>query len=173
MLLLSVIVRASPGRAFCGGCYTSGSGGWSVNRREFELLRDLPDKRITEDIRFVASRATEPNLTFSGIILENSARWTVRVNGTYKPEIPALTFNFSIPDVGPICRIDMNGPIHKPVGRTHKHSLKQDDDPGKNLPNPDAAPDFENLSPSEAWALLCDRAKIIHVGAFIDPSGAA
>jgi len=113
-----------------------------VNRLEFELLRDLPDKRITDDIRFIAARLTEPNLTFSGVVLENATGWVVRLNGTYKPDIPSLTFNFSIPDVGPICRVDMNGTVHKPAGRTHKHSLRHEDDPRKNLPNADAVPEF-------------------------------
>ena len=140
-----------------------------VNRREFELLRDLPNKRIDQDIRFVAARATDPNLTFSGVTLKNTAGWIVRLNGTYKPGIPSLTFNFSIPDVGAICRLDINGPVHKPVGRTHKHSLKNDEDPRKNLPTPDAAPDFNNLSPSQAWALLCESARILHEGVFFDP----
>ena len=142
-----------------------------MNRREFELLRDIPDKRIGQDIRFVVSQATSPNLTFSGITLQNTAGWIVRLNGTYKPDIPSLTFNFSIPDIGAICRVDINGPIHKPVGRTHKHSLKKDDDPSKNLPTPDAAPDFENLTPTQAWALLCERAHILHGGVFFDPDG--
>src|SRR5689334_15781367 len=93
----------------------------SVNRLEFETLRDLPDKRITEDIRFVLARDTQPNLTFGGVKLENSAGWDVRINGTYKPDIPSLTFNFVISDAGgPICRLDINGPIHKAAGRTHK-----------------------------------------------------
>lgn len=149
----------------------SREGLFVVNRREFELLRDLPDKLITEDIRFAVSRATEPNLTFSGVTLENSAGWTVRLNGTYKPDIPSLTFNFAIPDVGPICRVDINGTIHKPVGRTHKHSIRNDDDPRKNLPSADAIPDFENLTPHEAWELVCANARILHTGTFFDPAG--
>lgn len=144
-----------------------------MNRREFEHLRDLPGKQIVADIRFVNSRSTDPNLTFSGVILENSAGWIVRVNGTYKPDIPSITFNFSIPEVGPICRLDVNGPIHKPVGRTHKHSLKHDEDPRKNLPSPDAIPEFEGLSPREAWARFCEVANIRHTGKFFDPSEVA
>ena len=144
-----------------------------MNRQEFELLRDLPDKRITADIRFVATRATDPSLTFSGVTLENTAGWIVRVNGTYKPDIPALTINFLIPDVGPICRVDINGPVHKPVGRTHKHSLRRDEDPRKNLPSADAVPEFEKLSPREAWEKLCGLAHIVHEGTFFDPSEAA
>lgn len=143
-----------------------------MNRREFELLRDLPDKRIAADVRFAPARATDPNLTFSGIELENSAGWAVRVNGTYKPQIPSITFNFTIPDVGPICRVDINGPIHKPVGRTHKHSLRHDDDPRKNLPTADAVPEFDRLTPREAWNLICESAHIRHDGTFFDPEGA-
>lgn len=140
-----------------------------MNRQEFEVLRDLPEKTVTADIEFTSNRATEPNLTFKDVTVENSLGYAIRLNGTYKPDIPSVTFNFFIPDVGPICRIDVNGPIHKPVGRTHKHSLKHDDDPRKNLPAADAAPDFESLTPRQVWELLCARANILHTGKFIDP----
>jgi len=140
-----------------------------VNRHEFEALRDLRGKQISVDIEFVANRATDPNLTFKDVPVENSLGYILRCNGTYKPGIPSVSFNFFIPDIGPICRIDVNGPIHKPVGRTHKHSLKKDDDPRKNLPTPDAAPDFEGKTPRQIWELLCSSANIIHAGKFVDP----
>jgi hypothetical protein len=140
-----------------------------VNRREFEAIRDLPGKEVNVDIQFQTNRSTDPNLTFKDVPVENNLGYAIRLNGTYKPDVPSVTYNFFIPDVGPICRIDVNGPIHKPVGRTHKHSLKADDDPRRNLPSPDAAPDFEGKSPREVWELLCQRANIVHTGQFIDP----
>src|SRR5689334_20990081 len=130
------------------------AAGGDVNRHEFEALRDLPGKQISVDIQFLPNRATDPNLTFKDLPVENALGYILRCNGTYKPDIPSVTFNFFIPDIGPICRIDVNGPVHKPVGRTHKHSLKKDEDPRKNLPTPDAAPAFEGKTPREVWELL-------------------
>jgi hypothetical protein len=140
-----------------------------VDRREFELLRDLPGKRIAEDIRFVVTQSTSPNLTFSNVEVENNRGIVLRLNGTYKPGIPSISFNFTTPE-GPICRLDVNSTIHKTAGRTHKHDLRDDADPRQNLPHADAAPDFANLTPPEVWKLLCDRANIEHDGTFHDPS---
>ena len=67
-----------------------------------------------------APRDAKPNLIFDQIAVENSLGWDVLLNGTYKPDIPAISFNFVIRGVGPVCRIDVNGTIHGPAGRTHK-----------------------------------------------------
>ena len=53
-----------------------------MNRQEFEQLRDLPGKRITADIEFIANKATSPNLTFERIKVENELGLDVFVNGT-------------------------------------------------------------------------------------------
>ena len=75
-----------------------------MNRSEFEALRSLPDKQITADIRFELKQATSPNLTFEDVPVENALQYEVILNGTFKPDLPSVTFNFVLRGVGPICR---------------------------------------------------------------------
>jgi hypothetical protein len=112
-----------------------------MNRREFEQLRDLPDKEIRADIEFRRVTGAGPNLIFDGVPLENSLEWDVLLNGTYKPDIPAATFNFVVRGVGPVCRLDVNGTRHGQAGRIHKHDVTDEHDPRRNLPTVVARPD--------------------------------
>lgn len=136
---------------------------------EFHQLRNLPGKIIAADIEFKAGKDFRPNQTFEGINILNSLGWEVTLNGTYKPDIPAVTFNFSIRGIGPICRVDVNGTTHGAAGRTHKHDLRRDEDPRRNLPSATARPDLVGKTPREVWEDLCQRAGIQHTGRFIDP----
>lgn len=140
-----------------------------MNRQEFERLRDLPGKRITADIVFAASKATSPNLVFDNIKVENELGLDVFVNGTYKPGIPAFTFNFRVGQLGPICRVSVNNMHHKDAGRTHKNDLRDESDPRMNLPTAIARKDLEGKSVQQVWEILCQQAKIEHQGQFIAP----
>ncbi len=141
-----------------------------MTRVEFEQLRDLPDKVIVSDIEFIASEGSHPNLVFDQVPVENSLGWDVVLNGTFKPEIPAIVFNFVLRGIGPICRVCVNGQIHGNAGRTHKHSLQVPEDTRLNLPQAVARPDLEGKNPAEVWDILCRQAKIEHRGEFRDPS---
>ena len=144
-----------------------------MNRQGFEKLRDSPDKTISADIVFEKKKETVPDLVFEQIRVENSLGMDIVLNGTYKPSIPAVTFNFVLRGVGPICRLCVNGTIHKDVGRTHKHELIREDDPRLNLPTAVARPDLAGKSVKETWEILCQQANIIHTGKFKDPEGGA
>jgi hypothetical protein len=141
-----------------------------MNRQEFEQLRDLPGKRITADIEFIANKSASPNLTFDSIRVENELGLDVFVNGTYKPGIPAFTFNFRVGQLGPICRVSVNNMHHKGIGRTHKNDLQDEADPRLNLPTAIARPDLEGKSVEEVWRILCRQALIEHSGKFIVPT---
>ena len=141
-----------------------------MNRAEFERLRSLQGKRITSDIEFTELRQARPNLVFDGISVENVDGWDVVLNGTYKPGVPAITYNFVLRGFGPICRIEVNGTSHPGVGRTHKHELRKETDSRLNLPGPTVRADIQqSSSPRQVWELLCKEAKIEHTGEFKDP----
>ena len=74
---------------------------------------------------------------------------------------------------GPICRLDVNGTIHKDQGRTHKHELRDESDPRVNLPFAVSRSDIDVHAASvrEIWEGLCAQANIEHVGAFSSPDG--
>lgn len=141
-----------------------------MTRTEFHALRDLPGKVISADIVFRSASSNGGSLTFENVPVENDAGWDVIVNGTFKPEVPTIVYNFYIRSEGPICRVCVNGLHHAPGGRTHKHELRSETDQRTNLPTVLARPDLEKLTPREVWELLMGDAKITHTGKFIDPS---
>lgn len=138
-----------------------------MNRVEFEHLRDLPDKEISQDIIFLPKNST--TMSFTEVPVVNSLGVELVINGSFVPDIPAIKFNFCIQGIGPICRVEVNSSRHGNAGRTHKHSLQKDNCPRKNLPHADARPDLENKSAREVWETLCQQAKINHSGLFVDP----
>lgn len=138
-----------------------------MDKSEFEALRDLPDKVIKADIVFTPKNAT--TLFFQDVPVSNSLDLEVVLYGTFKPDIPTVTYNFVLKGVGPICRIDVNGTIHKDQGRTHKHGLQKDSCPRNNLPQAQNRPDFEKLTAKEAWDKICGMANITHEGRFEEP----
>jgi hypothetical protein len=136
----------------------------------FIELRDLPGKTITGDIRFSARNATRPVLISEALHIENSRGIDARLNITHNPSVGSTTFNVSITGVGPVCRLDVDGVAHRPAGRTHKHSLKSEECPDRNLP--DGVNDMPGLSgcPIEMlFEAFCAMAKIEHNGDFYPP----
>ncbi len=144
-----------------------------MDEQEFEQLRRLPGKSVRQDIVFVRNTKTAPSLVFDGVPVENDLGWDIVVNGTYNPDVPALTFNFYVRGVGPVCRICVNSTNHKDVGRTHKHEIALESDPMNNLPHALPRPDLAVKSPREVWETVCREASIDHVGEFRDPVEAA
>lgn len=140
-----------------------------MNKHEFESLRDLPGKVISQDIKFTLRSETSPNWVFDNIPLQNALGWEIVLNGTFKPHIPSVTFNFYQRGVGPICRLDVNGTCHKDVGRTHKHALRDEQDQKRNLPTAVARPELNDQSVRAVWETLCQDARIDHQGKFYSP----
>lgn len=140
-----------------------------MNRTEFEQLRDLPGKTIPGDIRYLRRADASPALTFEGVPVENELGWPVLLNGRYVPATGYFNFNFVLKQVGPICRVCVNGPEHPGAGRTHKHDLRDEADPRRNLPIAVARPDLAPLTPAQVWVNVCEAALINHAGAFICP----
>ena len=141
-----------------------------MNRQEFEELRDLPGKAIDGDIRFVAKKTASPILIAEANI-KNDRNIDAKLTITCNPEIDVVSFNVST-SVGPICRLDIRGHNHPPVGRNHKHALQAERCPDRNLP--DEVTDFSaisNLSVRELFERFLGMAKIKHNGVFAPPDG--
>lgn len=143
-----------------------------MDKDEFELLRELDGKVIHANIEFRADSKTMPNLIFDQIVVENAMGYDLLLNGNYRPAIPSVTFNFVIKGQGPICRLDVNGTIHKESGRNHKHELQKSGDSNTNLPFAVKRDDLATCSTvKEIWETLCQEARISHSGEFIEPEG--
>ncbi len=142
-----------------------------MTRDEFKRLRDLPGKVIRGDITFTAPKDTKPNLVFDQVQVENDLKLDVVLNGTYKKGIPSCTFNFVLRGTGPICRYELNSARHGNAGRTHKHDMKNEEEPRLNLPSCSPRKDLEQLGVRELWETVCREANIAHEGQILVPEG--
>ena len=141
-----------------------------MNLTEFEALRDVPDKVIKGDIRFTKRQATAPVMVAEGIPIENGHGTDLRLNITYNPEVGSKTFNVHVPGLGPICRLDIDGTNHRDAGRSHKHALRGERCPDRNLPdNVVARSDMSGRSVKEAFDEFCKLGQITLKGTFFAP----
>lgn len=137
-----------------------------MDRAEFEHLRGIPGKIIHGDIR-LARRANLIARVADGIQITNPIQVPLRMNIAFNPESGAKTINVVVQGLGPICRLDVDGPAHRPAGRSHKHSLQTARCPGRNLP--DNVVDRQDLSGKpieELFLIFCEIAQISHAGTF-------
>lgn len=139
-----------------------------MDRTEFERLRDLPNKVIRGDIRFVTRDATRP-LLIAEVDLENDEGAPLKLNLRYNPRDGAKTINVHVPGVGAICRLDVDGHNHPPAGRQHKHAVQNHRCPDKNLPHAVGRPDLAGRSMRECFDEFCRIATISHHGQFFAP----
>jgi hypothetical protein len=110
-----------------------------------------------------------PSLVFRNIRVFNAMNLGVFLNGTFKPRLNAITYNFVLSGTGPICRIDVNSTIHGEAGRTHKHELESETDPLYNLPKAMIIRDLGEPTPLAVWKRVCTGANIEHRGRFVEP----
>lgn len=143
-----------------------------MDRPSFEALRDLPGKTIHGDIRLARRAALAPLLVAEGIRIEAGGDTELLMSVHYNPEVGAKTVNVHVPGLGPICRLDVDGPAHRPAGRSHKHALQTPRCPERNIP---AAvidrPDLSGRSIRDVFEVFCSMAKITHNGRFEAPGG--
>lgn len=141
-----------------------------MDRTTFEALRDLPNKVIRGDVRFSQRRPTAPLWVVDNLRIENDPGIDARLNITYNPEVGSKTFNVHVVGTGPICRLDVDGPPHRPAGRTHKHSLHAERCPDLNLPlHVLDRPDLAGWPLSDLFATFCNMANVRHEGHFEPP----
>lgn len=144
-----------------------------MNRQEFEAVRDIPGKVIRGDIRFAQRQATAPALVAENVVIENDAGVELRLNINLNPKVGSKTFNVVVQGLGPICRLDVDGTVHRPAGRSHKHSLQTERCPDRNLS--DGVVDRAELSGksvAELFDVFCQMAQISHQGQLIVPKEA-
>jgi hypothetical protein len=141
-----------------------------VDRKDFEALRDIEGKQIEQDIRFAKRQAHLPALLAEQIRIENGEGVDLILTISYNPEVGSKTFNVHVPGRGPICRLDVDGPAHRPAGRSHKHALQDTRCPDRNLPDEVVdRPDLSGQGVRELFQEFCNMAKIEHTGVFEAP----
>lgn len=139
-----------------------------MDRGEFERIRNLHRKKIEVDIRFEKDAAIAAVLTFKNIRITNELGYILLLNGTYKPRLKCIIYNVRIENLGPICRICVNGVEHGNAGRTHKHSLATEECSKSGNLGKDVVPrpDLEGKTAHEVFKDFCARARILHTGKF-------
>lgn len=142
-----------------------------MTEKEFAYFRDLPGKTISSDITFLDKCKTGIQVEFRKVLISipGHPETVAHLDGSYHRGIEKTKFNISVQDLGPVCRIDVNGQNHKNAGRTHKHTLTAPTDPDDNLPAAVARPDLNGLTPREIFNRLCEQANITMQGIFNDP----
>lgn len=143
-----------------------------MNRTEFEALRDIPGKRIYQNIRFIRRAALRPAMEVENVQIENGQGVDLRMNLHFNPETGSKTVNVYVPGTGPICRLDVDGARHGDAGRSHKHALVAERCPDRNLPeNVVSRADLSGRSMQEVFEELCRLASIEFRGTFEPPEG--
>lgn len=107
-----------------------------MDRTEFEWLRGLTGKTIDGPIRLRAKEGHAPELFANAVPIENSEGIPLLMGVSYNPDTGKKTVNVSVRGVGPVCRLDVDGPRHSPAGGSHKHAVQTPScsNPGRNLP---------------------------------------
>jgi hypothetical protein len=137
-----------------------------MNRTEFEALRDLPGKRISQDVRFIRRAALRPAVE-AEVRIENDQGVDLRMSMHFNPETGSKTVNVYVPGTGPICRLDVDGTRHGDAGRSHKHALATERCPDRNLPDDlTARGDLSGCSMREVFDDFCRMARIEFTGAW-------
>ena len=138
-----------------------------MDREDFEGLRDLPNKEVTQDIVFLTRGQTKLVHEADGIPILNGDGENLIVNLRYNEARQSATINVVLQGKGPICRIDVRSNVHKDAGRNHKHSFYEERDWIDNLPQAEARNDLAKCNIEELWDHFCEEAKITHTGSFV------
>lgn len=144
-----------------------------MERSEFEHLRDLPGKVVAGEIRFKKSKNTAPALRAEDVVIKNTAGVELLLDISWNPVRGSKSFNVTAVGTGPICRLDVDGPPHRPAGSSHKHSLRTPQCPGENLPlQVSDVPEHGGKSMRALFDVFCSMAKISFSGTFEEPDKA-
>lgn len=138
-------------------------------RHEFDALWSEPDKCVTEEIIFRLGSGYGPVYSFDDIPVICQSGIDLRLHGYYSCLTSAITFNFTIPGIGPVNRYCAGGPEHLNAGRFHRHLMTHESDPRQNLPHAEARPMLEGLSTIGIWRLICSEGQIEHTERFYEP----
>jgi hypothetical protein len=141
-----------------------------MDRDGFERLRDLQGKTLTVDVRFRANRNTAPLLVAENLRIENADGVEALLDITVNPRRGSTHFNVTVVGVGPICRLDVDGPPHRPLSGSHKHSLLVEACPDQNLR--EGVVDRSDLSGKplrELFDMFCKMGNIDFSGTFEVP----
>lgn len=141
---------------------------------EFEQLRDLAGKAISDDLEFVET-APNSDIFRCEQSLGVFAGHEILLTATFHRNIPSVVFNFRKAGFKAIGRYCVNGNLHRDKNtgvlvRTHKHAPESNDCFRKNLPLAYERTDLSIKSFKDVvavWQSICKDANIHHSGGVI------
>lgn len=126
-------------------------------------MRALPGKYVEGDITL--KKDARSYLESEKVPIVNSADVEATALIRWNPETDSKTVNIVVVGLGPICRLDVDGAVHAPAGRHHKHSLMQSDCPEANLKRGiERRDDLAGADIGTVWKEFCRMAAIEHKG---------
>jgi hypothetical protein len=141
----------------------------TVTRAEFEALLKSPGKSISGPIELLPALSQPGKLVAQGTINNNDGDEAV-IHVRFDTRTLSKTINVVVNGVGPICRLDVDGARHRTEGRHHKHDLRTERCPERNLPEAVARPELSGLSIEKVFDAFCRDAGIQNTG-LITPLG--
>jgi hypothetical protein len=134
-----------------------------MDRAEFEALLNRPGKRISEPIA-LAPDALQPRKLIARGVIRTSDGFEATLHVRFDSRTFSKTINVVVDGVGPICRLDVDGARHRTEGRNHKHDLRSERCPQRNLPEAVARPELSGRSVEDIFSIFCREAGIRNEG---------
>lgn len=137
-----------------------------MTRTEFEDLRKTTGKHFEGMLKFSPDPNHPGSYVASGVIrCSDGTAATAYLR--YNDITLSKTINIVMAGVGPICRLDVDGSIHKDAGRNHKHELRTPGCSANNLPTAVPRPELAGFTIDQVISIFCVDAgisipKIVH-----------
>jgi hypothetical protein len=136
-----------------------------MDRSEFERLRAFRPKTIVGDIALLRPDWLGSVHQATGVPIRNTLEPGLRLTVRWNHETERKTISVYVLGVGPICRVDADGPPHGPAGKSHKHSLITPQCPALNLRAAVAPrPDLSGLDVKVMFLQFCREVGITFEG---------
>jgi hypothetical protein len=130
-----------------------------MTRSEFEALLQAPGKRFAGPVILRPDPHQPYRLVGDGLIQADDGSEAM-VHISHNTMTGSKTINVAVCGVGPVCRLDVDGPVHKNAGRSHKHELQSSGCPRLNLPQASARTDLSGSSIEDLFRAFCSEAGI-------------
>jgi hypothetical protein len=134
-----------------------------MTRAEFQALLRSPGKRISEPVE-LAPHASQPRKLVAQATIRDVYGREAVMHVTFDTRTLSKTINVVVNGVGPICRLDVDGARHRTEGRNHKHDLRTERCPERNLPEAVACPELSGQSIEDVFIAFCLEAGILNAG---------
>jgi hypothetical protein len=134
-----------------------------MTRAEFEALLSSAGKTINGPLELLPDVSQPRKFVGQGAIRNVDGHEAI-MHVRFDTRTLSKTINVVVNGVGPICRLDVDGVRHRTEGRNHKHDLRTERCPERNLPEAVARPELSGQSIDHVFRTFCREAGIRNSG---------